>query len=130
MNTLKLISITSLIKGICFVVLGIVHCVVTFMPVEELIGPMPEKMASEFRVWFFGVGAFLLFIGLTDILSYKGLKTAFHWAWNFAFISALFCTLCGLAGVIVFREGPPFFIAFAGIFQIFPLILYRQHYNH
>ena len=130
MNRSKLISITGLTKGISFIALGIIHSIATFMPVEDLIGPMPERMAVEFRVWFFGVGAFLFFIGLTDILSYKGLKESFRWAWNFEFISALFCTLCGMAGVAIFKEGPPFFIAFAGIFQIFPLILYRQHFNH
>jgi hypothetical protein len=57
------------------------------------------------------------------------MKAAFRWAWSFEFISALFCTVCGLAGVAIFKEGPPFFIAFAGIFQILPLILYRQYYN-
>jgi hypothetical protein len=99
---------------------------ILIMAGEKLRPFMTKELSDEFILWFFVGGVFFAFIGVMDILSGLGLKKLIPWAWKTAFVSAVFTVACSAIGIAVFRQGPPIAIAFFGIIQIIPLILYRK----
>lgn len=119
MNTDKKIKIPGkiiLIKGIVMVLLGIVHTVFCYFEHERVEEYMSAQLAFEFIVWFFGSGVFILFTGVIDILSYKGLLAQQKIAWRMALVSAVFIGFMGLCGILAFRfePGPPYLLFAAG----------------
>jgi hypothetical protein len=68
-------------------------------------------------------------MGMMDILSYKGLNEGMKWAWNIAFASSVFACATSTIGIIMFKEGPPFFILFVGLSSLIPLLLYRNEFK-
>jgi hypothetical protein len=63
------------------------------------------------------------------MLSYQGLKHHTKWAWNISFLSAVFACLIASLGIVIFREGPSFFIFFIGLLAIVPLALYKNEFR-
>jgi hypothetical protein len=124
-----------LTKGILLVLLGIVHIMAIFIwdlffEHDKAKDLMPVQLSHEFTLWFAVGGIFFIFMGIIDIISYKGIKNRMNWAWKTSFTCAVFCIFCGILGIAVFKEGPPFLILFLGLSEIIPLMLYKSEFNY
>ena len=127
MNRIKITVNLCMIKGCFMIALAVFHNAYILMMAGEKLRPfMPKELSDEFILWFFVGGIYFAFIGVVDILSGLGLKKLIQWAWNTAFASAVFTIAGSAIGIAVFKQGPPIAIAFFGIIQIIPLILYRK----
>lgn len=97
-----------LAKGIVLTLLGIVHVVGTFtFEATRFAGVGTAEMRHDYLVWFSGVGFFIFFMGLIDILCAKPLKNGDAIAWRIAFACAISTALLGTAGVILYGISPP-----------------------
>ncbi|MBK9575979.1 MAG: hypothetical protein IPK50_22630 [Fibrobacterota bacterium] len=95
-------------KGIVLTLLGIVHVVGTFtFEATRFAGVGTVEMRHDYLVWFSGVGFFIVFMGLIDLLCAKPLKNGDALAWRIAFASAISTALLGTAGVILYGISPP-----------------------
>lgn len=122
-------SKTILTKGILNALLGVLHVVGTFtFEASKLAGQETVEFRRDYLIWFCGVGAFIVFMGLIDILCAKGLRAKTALAWQVAALCALFTTLQGLAGVIAFGISPPLLLLVTGVAGILVLALSRREF--
>ena len=126
---IKLVSIVILIKGILNTLLGVLHVVGTFtFEATTISGQGPVEMQRDYLIWYCGVGVFILFMGLVDIISYKSLQVGMKLAWRISLLCALFTTLLGLFGVIVFGISPPLQLLVTGIAGIVMLVFSKREF--
>jgi len=125
------LSKVILIKGIVFCLLGIVHLVASFYEYNDIKGYMPKDLGYSYILWFNGVGLFILFIGLAEILSYKGIKQKTTLAWQVSLLSSFFAAVMGLSGLITFHWvlSPPYLLLVAGVFGLVLLLKNRRGFE-
>jgi hypothetical protein len=87
------------------------------------------EFRRDYLIWLFGVGAFILFMGLVDLLCYRSLKTNMRLAWQVSFLCAVFTTLLGLPGVIVFGISPPLLLLVTSVVGLLSLTLSRREFR-
>lgn len=105
------------VKGVLLSLLAIVHFIgaCTFER-ESIRGEATEKVARDYIVWFSGVGAFILFLGLVDLVCVSGLKKGDLLARRVARLSAVFCVALGVTGMVIYTPvSPPTLIAAVGV---------------
>jgi hypothetical protein len=116
-----------LVKGILNTLLGVVHIVGAFtFETVKISGQGTAEMRRDYILWFYGVGVFILFMGLVDILCYRGLKAGMSWAWRMSLLCAAFTTITGLSGVAVFGVSPPLQLLVTGIIGLIVLVFARN----
>jgi hypothetical protein len=64
---------------------------------------------------------FILFMGLVDVLCYRGLAAGQRWAWRMSFLCAAFTTILGASGVAVFGPSPPLLLLVTGLVALVTL---------
>jgi hypothetical protein len=112
----KFVSKTILIKGIINTLLGILHVAGSFtFEADNIAGKGTGELLRDYIIWFGGVGVFIIFMGLTDILCYKSLKAKARLAWQVSLLCAVFTMLLGLPGVIIFGVSPPLVLLTVGV---------------
>ena len=127
----KFVSKVILIKGILNTLLGVVHIVGAFtFEASKIARQGTIEMWRSHLIWFYGVGLFVLFMGLVDILCYRSLKVNLNFAWRIAFLCAVFTTLIGLSGVIIFGVSPPLQLLVTGIVGCVVLIFSKREFLH
>src|SRR5512133_3928658 len=120
----KIPALFTLIKGIIMVLLGTIHITAFFIIPDTIFTvPIPSFMYQEFAVWFNLAGVLFIYIGIVDIMAYKALRTQEKWARKMAMTSATVCAIFSFAGILIFREGPPFLIFSMGLLQMISLFL-------
>jgi hypothetical protein len=131
MKKIKITSNLVLIKGIFMVLLGLFHiCAILFIfDDSKYKTQMPPVLYTEFVLWFVVGGVYFIFIGVIDIIAYRGLTKMMHWAWQTAFTACAFAFICSIVGIIVFREGPPFLIFVLGLMALIPLTIFRKEFK-
>jgi hypothetical protein len=127
MNKVKLTTGIGIVKGIFMITLALFHNIFILVNADTKVRPfMSKELSDEMILWFFVGGIYFAFGGIIDLISAKGMKNSNPLAWNIALASAIFSCVGSSIGIWVYREGPPFAIAFFGIIQLIPLILYRK----
>lgn len=109
--------------------LGVLHLVGTFTFEQSAIaGQGTAAFRLSYLVWFSGVGAFILFMALVDLLCYPSLKAKMNLAWRVTLLGSIFTTLLGLTGVIVFGISPPLELLVTGSVGTIALVLGRREF--
>lgn len=112
-----------LAKGILNLALGILHVVGTFTferaKIDRLAG---EVLRRDYLVWFYGVGVFIVFMGLIDIACYRGVRERSRPVWRVAVLCATFNVILGLSGVVVFGVSPPLQLLLTGVVGLAALV--------
>jgi hypothetical protein len=123
----KIPALYTLIKGIMMALLGTFHIAAFFIIPDQIFAiPIPANMYQEFAVWFNLSGVLFIYIGINDISTYKSLRIPVKWARTMAFTSGAVTTAFSFAGILVFREGPPFLIFTMGLLQLISLFLSKD----
>jgi len=123
-------SRTILIKGILITLLGVVHIIGTFtFEASQIIGQGTATIQRDYLMWFCATGVFILFMGLVDLLCYKGLKANMNLAWRIAILCSFFTAITGLPGVFVFGVSPPLLLLVAGMTAFIILALSRRRFQ-
>ncbi|MDQ2082559.1 hypothetical protein RA307_20425 [Xanthobacteraceae bacterium Astr-EGSB] len=118
-----------LIKGILNTLLGILHILGTFtFQASRIAGQGSDAFRRDYLIWFSGVGGFIVFMGLVDILCYKSLKANMNFAWRIAVLCAVSTTLLGLYGTISFGMSPPVQLLLTGCAGLLVLVLSRREF--
>ena len=127
----KTLAIVILVKGIMLTVLGVIHTLASFIEYDAIKGEMSGEMARQYILWFYALGLFLLFVGLLDLLTYKGIQKNMSWAWRNAFLSALFSIVTGLSGLIGLQWAlsPPYIIVLTGIVPMILLLCHKKEFK-
>ena len=122
---IKRLSNVILIKGILLILLGIVHMAFSYFEYQFIKTEMSVEMSIQYILWFFVVGMFILFIGITDIFSYKAIKQGIKWIWKVTLLSAVFSFITGFLGVITFnwKLCPPYVLLILGLVHLLILFL-------
>lgn len=111
----KLAGRTILTKGILITLLGVVHMVGVFtFEASKIDGQLAGELRRDYLIWFAGVGMFILFMGLVDLLIHRGVTAGRRPAWQVALLCSIFTTLLGLLGVITFGISPPLVLLVTG----------------
>ncbi|MCG6923404.1 MAG: hypothetical protein LJF15_20305 [Acidobacteria bacterium] len=118
----RLASVVVLVKGILSTLLGVVHIVVAFAyEAGKIAGQGTAEMRRDYLLWFYGVGLFIVFMGLVDIACHRGLAARMCWAWRLSFLCAVFTTVLGVSGVAVFGASPPLLLLVTGLIGLVTL---------
>lgn len=116
-------ALFSLIKGIIMILLGTFHIVAFFLLTDQIFTfTIPPAIYEEYAVWFNLAGAFFIYIGISDIIAFTGIRQNVRWAWKMAYASAISSMTFSFIGILVFKEGPPFLIFAIGLMQLIPLV--------
>jgi uncharacterized BrkB/YihY/UPF0761 family membrane protein len=127
----KFVSGAILIKGILNTLLGTLHIAGTFtFEASNIAGQGSDAFRRDYLIWFGGVGGFIVFMGLVDILCYKSLKANMSLAWQVALLCAVFTALLGLLGVIAFGVSPPLQLLVTGIAGALVLALSGREFSY
>lgn len=115
----------TLVKGIIFILLSIVHIVYSFtIEYGEIKGKMPEELERFYILWFNVTGLYFLFIGTVELYLLRLIRQGFQEARHLAIVIASFTIFTGLCGLTGFRlaPSPPYLIFILGIVYIIPLL--------
>jgi heme/copper-type cytochrome/quinol oxidase subunit 3 len=128
----KILSTIVLVKGILTVLLGIIHIIMSYFEYNLIKDEMPKYIGYKYILWYYAVGLFILFIGLIDIISYKGIKQKINLAWQISLLNSIFSLVLGLSGLITFKWAlsPPYFLFAIGIICLIPLLLFKKEFNN
>lgn len=111
-------------KGIVLTLLGIVHVVGTFtFEATHYAGVGTSEMRHDYLVWFSGVGFFILFMGIVDIICHNQIKQGNPLAWRISSFNAAFTALFGSAGVFLYGVSPPLVLMVTGWIALAALAL-------
>jgi len=119
---------TLLTKGVVNTLLGVLHIAGTFtFEAANIAGHGgPAEFHRDYLIWFYGVGAFILFLGLVDLLCARNLATNPSLARPVALLDAVFTLSLGLPGVIVFGVSPPLVLLVTGTAGLLALALAQR----
>lgn len=116
-------ALFSLIKGIIMILLGMFHIAAFFLLTDQIFTfTFSPAIYEEFVVWFNLAGAFFIYIGITDIIAFNGLRLNVRWARKVAYASAISSMTFSFIGILVFKEGPPYLIFAIGLMQLITLV--------
>ncbi len=116
-------ALFSLIKGIIMILLGMFHIAAFFLLTDQIFTfTISPAIYEEFAIWFNLAGAFFVYIGITDIIAYNGIRQNVRWARKVAYASAISSMTFSFIGILVFKEGPPYLIFAIGLMQLIPLV--------
>ncbi len=105
-----------LVKGSLNLLLGVLHIAGTFtFERAKIAGQAAAAMERDYLVWFYGVGLFIVFMALLDIVCWPGLKAGDKWAWRACVVCSGFTALLGASGVAMFGISPPLLLLVTGI---------------
>jgi hypothetical protein len=111
-----------LAKGILNLALGILHVVGTFTFERDKVARLASAaLRRDYLVWFYGVGLFIVFMGLIDIVCSAGVKERSRFAWRAALLCATFNLVLGLSGVAIFGVSPPVQLVVTGLVGVVAL---------
>jgi hypothetical protein len=126
----RLVSRVIWIKGTLNTLLGALHIVGTFtFEAEKVAGRAGALMQRDYLVWFFGVGVFIVFLGLVDLLCSRGLREGDSSAWRMALLCSLFTAAIGTTGVAIYGVSPPLQLLCTGVLGLAVLTLSRGVYR-
>jgi hypothetical protein len=109
-------AVVILVKGILNVALGLLHIAGTFtFERTKVAGQMTEALQRDYLVWFYGVGLFIVFMGVLDIVCYAGVREGVRSAWRAAVSCSAFNAILGLSGVLAFGVSPPLQLLVTGV---------------
>ncbi|HOF18386.1 MAG TPA: hypothetical protein PK082_05715 [Phycisphaerae bacterium] len=119
---------TLLTKGVVNALLGLIHLAGTFtFEAANIAGHGgPAEFHRDYLIWFSGVGAFILFLGLIDLLCARNLTASPSLARPVALLDAVFTLSLGLPGVIVFGISPPLVLLVTGTAGLLVLTLAQR----
>ncbi len=117
-----------LTKGVLNSLLGLLHIAGTFTFEAANIAAQggTAEFHRDYLIWFYGVGAFTLFLGLVDLLCARNLTRAQPLARQIALLDAVFTLSLGIPGVIVFGVSPPLVLLVTGVAGLFVLVLAKR----
>jgi hypothetical protein len=125
-RSVRFVSMVILAKGVLNALLGALHVVGAFtFEARKIAGQGTPALRRDYLLWFCVVGVFILFMGLVDVFCYRGLKAGANGIWWIALLCAVFTTLTGVSGVIVFGVSPPLQLLVTGIFGLAALLFGR-----
>lgn len=115
MDAIQLASRSVRTKGILNTILGLVHIAgaLTF-EANKIAGQGTPELRRDYLVWFAGVGVFILFSGILDLLCVAGLKARSNLAWRVALFCAASIGLFGTFGVSIYGISPPLVLLVTG----------------
>jgi len=115
MDATNFASRTIFAKGWINSILGAIHIAgaFTFEKAHYASVGTPD-MRRDYLVWFWGVGVFILFSGILDLICVRGLRDRSNLAWRIALFSALSIGLFGTFGVIIYGIAPPLVLSITG----------------
>lgn len=126
---LRLARRTIFAKGVANTLLGIVHIVGTFtFEASNIASKGTPELRRDYLVWFFGVGVFILFTGIVDLLCARELEAGNLLAWKTGLASATFVALAGTCGVSIFGISPPLQLLLTGIVGVVVLAASRKEF--
>jgi hypothetical protein len=109
-------AVVILVKGILNLALGFLHIAGTFtFERAKVAGQMAEPLRRDYLVWYYGVGLFIVFMGVLDIVCYGGLREGARSAWRVAVWCSAFNVILGLSGVLAFGVSPPLQLLVTGV---------------
>lgn len=122
------VSRTILAKGVVNSVLGILHIAGAFTFEASKIDGLGggADFHRDYLIWYSGVGAFILFMGLVDLLCVRHLAPDKPLARQVALLDAVFTLSLGLPGVIVFGLSPPLVLLVTGAAGLIVLTLAKR----
>ncbi|HNY30210.1 MAG TPA: hypothetical protein PKO15_04915 [Fibrobacteria bacterium] len=116
-----------LAKGILTLLLGILHVIGAFtFEAASIAGAGTATLRRDYLIWFGGVGFFILFLGVLDLLCHRPLRSGNPLARRIASLDAAATALIGSAGIHLFGTFPPFPVIVAALGWI-PLAFLRIH---
>ena len=115
MDAIQLASRSVRIKGLVNTMLGLIHIAGAFtFESSKIAGKGTPHLLRNYLVWFAGVGVFILFSGILDLLCVAGLKSRSNLCWRIALFSALSIGVFGTWGVSIFGISPPLVLVVTG----------------
>lgn len=116
-------ALFSLIKGIIMILLGTFHILAFFLLTDQIFTfTISPAIYEEFVVWFNLAGAFFIYLGITDVIAYNGIRNNVGWARKIAYASAISSMTFSFMGMLIFKEWPPYLIFAMGLMQLIPLV--------
>ncbi len=121
------VSRVILVKGVLNSLLGALHVIGTFtFERAKIAGQAPAAIERDYLVWFYGVGVFIVFMGLLDIICSSGLKAGDVWGWRACLACSAFNALLGVSGVVMFGISPPLQLLLTGLLGVGVLLWSRE----
>lgn len=109
-------AVVVLVKGILNLALGLLHIAGTFtFERAKVAGQMTDAFRRDYLVWYYGVGLFIVFMGVLDIVCYAGVREGARSAWRVAVWCSAFNVILGLSGVLAFGVSPPLQLLVTGV---------------
>lgn len=122
-----LASRTIFAKGLLNTILGAIHIAGAFtFEADGIAGQGTPELRRDYLVWFFGVGVFILFTGVVDLLCAKELKSGNRMAWKTSLASSAFVAIMGCIGVSLYGFSPPLQLLLTGIVGLAALTAARR----
>jgi hypothetical protein len=115
MEATKLASRTILAKGVLNTILGAIHIAGAFtFEARNIAATGTPTLRRDYLVWFAGVGVFILFSGIVDLLCVRELRAGSNLAWRISLFSAIGIGLFGTFGVSIHGISPPLVLLATG----------------
>ncbi len=130
MNKKKLLRVWSLVGGILFALIGVLHTAVTPMVYRGFSAVMPDRALKV--AFVFGVmGAYIVFSGWLMVYASWGLSKAERWAWTVTLGNGACNSLAGLGAVVVGFRNPLVLIWFALALSMSVLatVFYKEYHR-
>ncbi len=125
--SMSAISRVILVKGVLNSLLGALHVMGTFtFERAKIAGQGTAAIERDYLIWFYGVGVFIVFMGLLDIICSSGLKAGDLWAWRACLACSAFNALLGVSGVVMFGISPPLQLLLTGLIGIGVLLWSKE----
>lgn len=121
---------TIFVKGLLNTLLGAIHILGTFtFEASNIADRGTPELRRDYLVWFFGVGVFILFTGIVDLLCAKELESGSRLAWRTSFASSAFVAFLGACGVSLYGISPPLQLLLTGIVGLVVLAASRKGFT-
>ncbi len=118
------------VKGFLNTLLGAIHILGTFtFEASNIADRGTPELRRDYLVWFFGVGVFILFTGIVDLLCAKELRSGSRLAWRTSIASSAFVAFMGACGVSIYGISPPLQLLLTGIVGLAILVASRKEFS-
>ena len=129
METTTLASRTILAKGVINAALGAVHIAGAFtFEARKIAGLGTPELRRDYLVWFAGVGVFILFSAIIDLMCVSGLRASSTLSWRISLFSAIGIGLFGTFGVSIYGISPPLVLLVTGAMATVALLWTRDSF--
>ncbi|MBK8807928.1 MAG: hypothetical protein IPO21_15295 [Bacteroidales bacterium] len=126
MEKIKKLKLAIKAKGIILLSLCVIHTIGSYFEYYNIKTEMSEFLVIQYILWFLGLGFFLGFMGLVDLMVLGGIEKKEVLSHRIAIVSAMSTTFIGVIGTVglSFELSPPYLIFLIGVVALY--FLYKK----